>query len=73
MYIDPNTGGVLFQVLAVVLAMFSGAVLLFSSKIKAGMARFQRSRRKDEPEGHQEPTEPESSPVTQTQDDESYH
>ncbi len=48
MYIDPNTGGVLFQVLAVVLGVFSGAVLLFSGKIRAGLARFRRAAVKDD-------------------------
>ena len=51
MYIDPNTGGMLFQVLATLLAVFSGILLLFSSKIRAGIARVRRSfRREDEAE-----------------------
>ncbi len=33
-YIDPNTGGMLFQLLAVLFGIFSGLILLFSSKIK---------------------------------------
>ena len=33
-YIDPSTGGMLFQVLAVVVTMASGLVFLFSNKIK---------------------------------------
>ena len=33
-YIDPNTGGMLFQILAVVVTMASGFVFLFSNKIK---------------------------------------
>jgi hypothetical protein len=45
MYIDPNTGGMLFQVLATLLAVFSGILLLFSSKIRAGIARLRRSTR----------------------------
>ena len=44
MYIDPNTGGMLFQVLAVVFAMFSGVFLLFSSKIRAGIAKLRRRK-----------------------------
>jgi len=47
MYIDPNTGGMLFQVLATSLALFSGFILLFSGKIRAFAARFRRSVRGD--------------------------
>jgi hypothetical protein len=47
MYIDPNTGGILFQTLAVILGLFSGVVLLFSSKIKMGIAKLRRALRKD--------------------------
>lgn len=52
MYIDPNTGGVLFTILASVLALFSGVFLAFSSKIRAGIARLRR--RKDESRTDQE-------------------
>jgi hypothetical protein len=55
MYIDPNTGGILFQTLAVLFGVFSGVVLLFSSKIKMGIAKLRRAMRK-EPE-ETEPTE----------------
>ena len=47
MYIDPNTGGILFQTLAILFGVFSGVVLLFSSKIKMGIAKLRRSMRKD--------------------------
>ncbi len=47
MYIDPNTGGILFQTLAVLFGVFSGIVLLFSSKIKMGIAKFRRALRKE--------------------------
>lgn len=47
MYIDPNTGGMLFQVLAALLAVFSGAALLFSSKIRALVARLRRNKRQN--------------------------
>ena len=50
MYIDPNTGGVLFQTLAVLFGVFSGAILLFSSKIKMGIAKLRRMMRKEEAE-----------------------
>ncbi len=33
-YIDPSTGGMLFQVLAVVVTMASGLIFLFSNRIK---------------------------------------
>lgn len=48
MYIDPNTGGVLFQALAGLLAVFSGVLLVFSRNIRQWIARLRRSARKDE-------------------------
>jgi hypothetical protein len=45
MYIDPNTGGILFQVLAALFAVISGVVLVFSSRIKMGAARLRRALR----------------------------
>ncbi len=33
-YIDPSTGGMLFQILAVVVTMASGLIFLFSNRIK---------------------------------------
>jgi hypothetical protein len=48
-YIDPNTGGMLFQILAVMLAAISGILFFFSRQIKAGWARLRRGMRKDEP------------------------
>lgn len=50
MYIDPNTGGMLFQILAVIFAVFSGVFLVFSSKIRAGIARL---RRRNDDQGNQ--------------------
>ena len=47
MYIDPNTGGILFQTLAILFGVFSGVVLLFSSKIKMGFAKLRRAMRKE--------------------------
>lgn len=41
-YIDPNTGGMLFQLLAVLFGVFSGLVLLFSSRIKQAFFRVRR-------------------------------
>ena len=48
-YIDPNTGGMLFQLLAALLAVFSGILFFFSRQIKAFFARIRRkAREKDE-------------------------
>lgn len=41
-YIDPNTGGMLFQILAVLFGVISGLLLFFSSQIKKGFYRFRR-------------------------------
>jgi hypothetical protein len=41
-YIDPNTGGMLFQILAVLFGVISGALLLFSGKIKGFYYRIRR-------------------------------
>jgi hypothetical protein len=46
-YIDPNTGGMLFQVLAVLFAAFSGILLFFSRQIKTTFARLMRRLRGD--------------------------
>ena len=58
-YIDPNTGGMLFQVLAVMLAAFSGILFFFSRQIKASLARLRRGMRHDasEEEPPQDPDE----------------
>lgn len=50
MYIDPNTGGILFQALAGVLAVLSGVLLLFSRNIRQFFSRVRRNARKDEEE-----------------------
>ena len=47
MYIDPNSGGMLFQVLLVTFGVISGTVLLFSSRIKMVFAKFMRSIREN--------------------------
>ena len=47
MYIDPNTGGMLFQALAAMFAVISGAILLFSSKISMFVSRTLRFLRGD--------------------------
>jgi hypothetical protein len=53
MYIDPNTGGILFQTLAILFGVFSGVVLLFSSKIKMGIAKLRRAMRKESEDSEQ--------------------
>jgi hypothetical protein len=45
-YIDPNTGGMLFQLLAILFAAFSGILFFFSRQIKTAFARLRRSLRK---------------------------
>lgn len=41
-YIDPNTGGLLFQALAASFALLTGFVLIFSRQIRAGLSRARR-------------------------------
>jgi len=55
MYIDPSSGGLLFQILVVMFGMISGAVLIFSSRIKMGISKIRRSIR--ERRGGDEPQE----------------
>jgi len=50
MYIDPNTGGILFQALAAVFVAGSGILLLFSRNIREGIAKLRRRMRKDDEE-----------------------
>jgi hypothetical protein len=45
MYIDPSTGGALFQILAIAFTAISGVILVFSGRIKMF---FNRMRRKPE-------------------------
>jgi hypothetical protein len=41
-YIDPSSGGMLFQLLAVLFTVFSRFVLFFSRQIKSTFARVKR-------------------------------
>lgn len=50
MYIDPNTGGMLFQALAAVFVAVSGVLLVFSGKIRGYIAQLRRKMRKDKTE-----------------------
>jgi hypothetical protein len=44
-YIDPNTGGMLFQILAVLFASLSAILLFFSRQVRIFLARVMRSLR----------------------------
>jgi hypothetical protein len=44
-YIDPNTGGMIFQVLAIAFTFMSGILLFFSARIRMAFARFARRMR----------------------------
>jgi hypothetical protein len=44
-YIDPNTGGMLFQILAVAFASLSAIVLIFSRQIRTLSAKARRAVR----------------------------
>ena len=50
LYIDPNTGGMLFQLLAVFLALFSGILFFFSRQIRASFARLRRVFKRENPD-----------------------
>ena len=50
MYIDPSTGGVLFQILAVAFTAISGLILVFSSRIKMYFNRMRRKSEEETPE-----------------------
>lgn len=45
MYIDPSSGGMIFQILAITFGVISGAVLLFAGRIRMAFAKLRRSRR----------------------------
>ncbi len=47
MYIDPNTGGVLFQALAAVFVAVSGVLLIFSGKIRGYFSQLRRKSREN--------------------------
>jgi hypothetical protein len=44
-YIDPNTGGMIFQFLAILLASFTGIMLFFSRQIRFTVAKLRRALR----------------------------
>ena len=45
MYIDPSSGGILFQALAATFVAVSGVVLVFSGRIKAFFSQLRRKSR----------------------------
>ena len=55
MYIDPSSGGMIFQILAIMFGVISGAVLLFAGRIRMAIAKMRRSYR--EKRGIEEPVE----------------
>ncbi len=50
MYVDPNTGGMLFAALVGIFGVVSGMLMAFSGKIRQGFAKLRRSMRKDKGE-----------------------
>ncbi len=50
MYIDPNTGGVIFQALAAVFIAVSGLLLVFSGRIRGSISQLRRKTREDKTE-----------------------
>jgi hypothetical protein len=50
MYIDPNTGGVVFQILVAAFVAVSSLLMVFSGRIRQTIARLRRSKRKDQGE-----------------------
>ena len=50
MYIDPNTGGVLFQALAAVFVAVSGLLLVFSGRIRGYFSQLRRKARENKKE-----------------------
>jgi hypothetical protein len=50
MYIDPNTGGILFQALAGAFVLISGVLLVFSGKIRGFFSQMRRKARESKEE-----------------------
>ncbi len=50
MYIDPNTGGILFQALAGAFVLISGVLLVFSGKIRGFFSQMRRKSRESKNE-----------------------
>lgn len=56
MYIDPSSGGLLFQILAIAFTTISGVILLFSNRIKMFFSRLRRSSGEEDKSNNQEPS-----------------
>ncbi len=54
MYIDPNTGGVLFQALAAVFVAVSGVRLVFSGRIRGYFSQLRRKSRENKKDGSED-------------------
>jgi hypothetical protein len=57
MYIDPSSGGMLFQVLAIAFTAISGFVLIFANRIKMFFSKLRRGSDSKETEVQDENTE----------------
>jgi hypothetical protein len=65
MYIDPNTGGMLFQILAALFGVFSAIILLFSGRIRNAFAKLRRQiRERARHDPKNSPSEDETPPPT---------
>jgi hypothetical protein len=58
-YIDPNTGGMLFQILVVLLGVISGIFLFFSGRIKKFFYKIRRRMSQPDVADSQESVSPE--------------
>ena len=54
MYIDPTSGGVLFQALAAAFVAISGVVLIFSGRIRGFFSQLRRKSRESKEESTDE-------------------
>lgn len=54
MYIDPSSGGMLFQVLAIAFTAISGFVLIFANRIKMFFSKLRRGSDSKENEAQEE-------------------
>lgn len=57
MYIDPSSGGMLFQVLAIAFTALSGFVLIFANRIKMFFSKLRRGSENKENEVQEDNTE----------------
>jgi len=57
MYIDPSSGGMLFQVLAIAFTAISGFVLIFANRIKMFFSKLRRGSENKENEVQEDNSE----------------